>query len=162
LANFAFRDRDQAATDFIEDCLNQAQNIRKDYEPQWYENWSNYRVESLHGIGAKGSPGKQYPLADSRGAGYAISPVNFLKTPESHQGVNTLRALLLASLYGSRDYVQADPVGDEDVETSARTSRRWAMPSSSGWGRTAPGGRTSRNWSLAACRCPTPTRASHC
>ena len=68
-------------------------------------------------------PSKQYPLSSPGSSRYELSPVNFLKTPESHQGVNTLRALLLAGLFGVRDYVQAEPVGDEDVEAAKRVSR---------------------------------------
>lgn len=93
--------------------------MRRPYEPQWRENWANYRVES----GGNDVPSKQYPLATSGINRFDVSPVNFLKTPESHQGTNTLRALLLAGLFGTRDYVQADPVGDEDVEAAKRVSR---------------------------------------
>lgn len=106
--------------DWVEDCLQQADAVRKPLEPQWYENWSNYRVESSYGARY---PDKQYPLAGAGSNRFDLSPINFLKTPESHQGVNTLRALLLAGLYGTRDYVQADPVGDEDVEAAKRVSR---------------------------------------
>lgn len=122
MANFAFRRRDETALRFIDDCIEQAHNERKEYEPQWYENWSNYRVESTYGADTTGS--KTYPYGGS-GMGQAgnVSPINFLKTTESHQGVNTLRALLLASLFGTRDYVQADPVGDEDIEAAKRVSR---------------------------------------
>ena len=72
---------------------------------------------------AGGSPSKRNPLAFPGSNRFDVSPVNFLKTPESHQGVNTLRALLLAGLFGVRDYVQAEPVGDEDVEAAKRVSR---------------------------------------
>jgi hypothetical protein len=120
MANFTFRKRDQAAVDFINDCVDQAQQVRKELEPQWYENWANYRVESYWNTGY---PDKQYPLATGGLNRFEMSPVNFLKTPESHQGVNTLRALLLSGLYGTRDYVQASPVGDEDIEKAKRVSR---------------------------------------
>jgi len=122
LASFAFRNRDREAGTFIEDCLQQAHGERQQYEPQWHENWSNYRVESSYGLSAGGTD-KRYPMADPGLTQARISPINFLKTPESHQGVNTLRALLLAGLFGTRDYVQADPVGDEDVESAKRVSR---------------------------------------
>ena len=115
----ANRERDRVAEDFIEDCLQQAHVVRKEYEPQWHENWSNYRVEPSYG----NFPSKQFPLAGPGVSGAGLSPVNFLKTPESHQGVNTLRALLLAGLFGVRDYVQADPVGDEDIEAAKRVSK---------------------------------------
>jgi len=115
----ASRARDTAALDFINDCIEQAQQIRKEYEPHWYENWANYRVES----DTSQSQSKSYPLATGSAGKLEMSPINFLKTPESHQGVNTLRALLLASLFGTRDYVQADPVGDEDIEAAKRVSR---------------------------------------
>lgn len=116
MANLGFREKDRAASEFIDDCVEQANTVRKEYEPRWYENWANYRVESIHGGTSKRNPyGSGQPLD--------ISPINFLKTPESHQGVNTLRALLLAGLFGSRDYVQADPVGDEDVEAAKRVSQ---------------------------------------
>ncbi len=105
--------------DWIDDCVEQADKPRKQLEPQWYENWSNYRVES----GGNNYPNKQYPMASGGSNRFQLSPINFLKTPESHQGVNTLRALLLSGLYGTRDYVQADPVGDEDVEAAKRVSR---------------------------------------
>ncbi len=117
----AERPKDRAAVALIDDCVEQANAVRKEYEPQWYENWGNYRVESTHG---GNYPNKSFPYADSgAGRGGNISPVNFLKTPESHQGVNTIRALLLAGLFGVRDYVQADPVGDEDIEAAKRVSR---------------------------------------
>lgn len=119
MANFGFRQRDKAATDFMNDCVEQANSDRQEREPGWHENWANYRVESL---AAQGLPNKTYPMA-SPGGRFELSPINFLKTPESHQGVNTLRALLLAGLFGTRDYVQADPVGDEDVEAAKRVSR---------------------------------------
>lgn len=116
------RPRDQAVVDFIDDCVDQAQSVRDEYEAQWNENWSNYRVESSMGMGRAND--KQYPLATVGSMNrFDLSPINFLKTPESHQGVNTLRALLLAGLFGTRDYVQADPVGDEDVEAAKRVSR---------------------------------------
>ena len=117
----AERLRDSSARDFINDCVEQAHAVRKAYEPQWYENWSNYRVEST--LGAQPAD-KRYPLTSPGLTNrFELSPVNFLKTPESHQGVNTLRALLLAGLFGVRDYVQAEPVGDEDVEAAKRVSR---------------------------------------
>lgn len=119
------RPRDEAGRSFLNGCVEEAQQQRQQYEPQWHENWANYRVESFN---AQSFPSKQYPLASgvgpiqtsSRGG---ISPVNFLKTAETHQGINTLRALLLASLFGVREYVAAAPVGDEDVESAKRVSR---------------------------------------
>ena len=119
MANFGFRNSDTAATEFIDDCVQQAHSQRKEYEPQWYENWGNYRVEET----SNRSPGKRYPLAAGSTSQFDVSPINFLKTPESHQGVNTLRALLLSGLFGTRDYVQADPVGDEDIEAAKRVSK---------------------------------------
>ncbi len=104
----------------MDDCVEQANAVRSELEPGWYENWGNYRVESSQGdIGSS----KRYPFSGGGAGNSMISPVNFLKTPESHQGVNTLRALLLAGLFGSRDYVQADPVGDEDVEAAKKVSK---------------------------------------
>ena len=106
--------------EWIDDCVERADKVRKRLEPQWHENWSNYRVESFY---AAQYPDKQYPLATGGRNRFEMSPINFLKTPESHQGVNTLRALLLAGLYGVRDYVQADPVGNEDVDAASRVSK---------------------------------------
>lgn len=117
MANYGKRPRDTAATDFLNDCVEQAHQVRKEYEPGWDENWGNYRVESTQSNAAN----KTYPMAS--GGKFDASPINFLKTPESHQGVNTLRALLLASLYGVRDYVQADPTGDEDIDKAKRVSK---------------------------------------
>ena len=119
MGNYGFRPRDTAACNFVDDFVEQAHQVRKELEPQWRENWANYRVES----GGLDAPSKQYPLATGAMSRFDVSPVNFLKTPESHQGANTLRALLLAGLYGTRDYVQADPVGDEDVEAAKKVSR---------------------------------------
>ena len=112
--------KDQAVQDFVDSLLEQAHAVREPLEPQWRDNWGNYRVESSL---SSPVPDKQYPLAFAGMNPYKVSPVNFLKTTESHQGVNTLRALLLAGLFGVRDYVQADPVGDEDVEAAKRVSR---------------------------------------
>jgi hypothetical protein len=120
LGNGGFRPRDHAALEFIDDCVQQANEVRSPLEPGWAENWGNYRVESSAGPGMSS---KGYPLASGGMNRFEMSPINFLKTPESHQGVNTLRALLLAGLFGTRDYVQADPVGDEDIEASKRVSR---------------------------------------
>jgi len=120
LADRGFRPRDKAALELIDDCVHQAHQVRKELEPQWHENWSNYRVESFY---SSRIPNKQYPLATGGISKFDMSPINFLKTPESHQGVNTLRALLLSGLFGTRDYVQADPVGDEDVEAAKKVSR---------------------------------------
>lgn len=120
MAEFVFRRRDQAALDFINQIVEQDHAVRKEYEPTWSENWSNYRVESnQNGL----ANGKQFPLASGNMNRLSMSPINFLKTPESHQGVNTLRALLLASLFGTRDYVQADPVGDEDIPKAVKVSK---------------------------------------
>jgi hypothetical protein len=102
----------------MDECVQQAHGVRQELEPYWHENWGNYRVEDT-----REGPNKRYPLAGSGQNRFQMSPVNFLKTPESHQGVNTLRALLLSSLFGTRDYVQADPVGDEDVEAAKRVSK---------------------------------------
>ena len=110
------RPRDKAATEFINDCVEQAHKVRKPYEPGWDENWSNYRVESTY----QQQSNKTHPMAMTDK--FTTAPINFLKTPESHQGLNTLRALLLASLYGVRDYVQADPVGPEDVDKAKKVS----------------------------------------
>lgn len=115
--SYGSRACDRAATDFINDCVEQANATRQEYEEQWKENWSNYRVEPLSGK----SPNKTHPYAGSNR--FDVSPINYLKTPESHQGINTLRALLLASLFGTRDYVQTDPVGNEDVEAAKKVSR---------------------------------------
>lgn len=120
MADRGFRERDKAALELIEDCVQQAHEVRKELEPQWHENWSNYRVESFY---SSRIPNKQYPLATGGISKFDMSPINFLKTPESHQGVNTLRALLLAALFGTRDYVQADPVGDEDVDAARKVSK---------------------------------------
>lgn len=120
MANFGFRKRDEAATEWINDCVEQANQVRAPLEPGWHENWGNYRVESTL---SNQYPNKTYPLATGIESRFNLSPINFLKTPESHQGVNTLRALLLAGLYGTRDYVQADPVGDEDVGAAKKVSR---------------------------------------
>jgi hypothetical protein len=120
LANYGYRDRDTAVCDFIDDCIEQANGVREELEPGWYENWGNYRVESTYGTGQHS---KMYPMSSGNANRFEMSPINFLKTPESHQGVNTLRALLLAGLFGTRDYVQADPVGDEDIEKAKRVSR---------------------------------------
>lgn len=120
MGNGGFRPRDHAALEFIDDCVQQANEVRSPLEPGWAENWGNYRVESSAGPGMSS---KGYPLASGGMNRFEMSPINFLKTPESHQGVNTLRALLLAGLFGTRDYVQADPVGDEDIEASKRVSR---------------------------------------
>lgn len=120
MASYGFRPCDDAATDFINDCVEQANNVRKEYEPQWRENWANYRVESTYGTQ---TPNKTYPMASATGSRMDMSPINFLKTPESHQGVNTLRALLLSALFGVRDYVQADPNGDEDVMGAKKVSK---------------------------------------
>lgn len=120
MANFTFRARDEAAMNWIDDCVERADKIRKRFEPQWHENWSNYRVESFY---AAQYPDKQYPLATGGRNRFEMSPINFLKTPESHQGVNTLRALLLAGLFGTRDYVVADPVGGEDVAAAQKVSK---------------------------------------
>ena len=114
--SYGNRPRDRAATEFLNDCVEQADQIRKEYQPGWDENWGNYRVESTSGS----MPNKTYPMAS--GGKFDVSPINFLKTPESHQGVNTLRALLLSSLFGVRDYVQADPNGPEDVEAAKKVS----------------------------------------
>ena len=116
MSNFGARPRDIAAMELINECVEQAHSVRKEYEPGWDENWANYRVESI----ASNLPNKTYPMAG--GGKLDASPINFLKTPESHQGVNTLRALLLASLYGVRDYVQADPTGPEDVDKAKKVS----------------------------------------
>lgn len=104
----------------MEDCLQQAHGVRSKHEPGWYENWSNYRVESTYDTKY---PNKRHPLGGGQMDELAVSPINSLKTPESHQGVNTLRALLLSGLFGSRDYVQADPVGHEDVDAAQRVSK---------------------------------------
>lgn len=120
MANESARKKDKAAVEWIDDCVEQAHAVRKELEPQWYENWANYRVESYYNVNY---PDKQYPLAGGGHNRFDLSPINFLKTPESHQGVNTLRALLLAGLFGTRDYVQADPIGDEDVEAAKKVSR---------------------------------------
>lgn len=118
MANYGFRKRDGAGRDWINDCVDQANRVRQPLESQWHENWGNYRVESNYNQGAsKGNPYGGGAVAQAQ-----MSPINFLKTPESHQGVNTLRALLLGSLFGTRDYVQADPVGDEDIEAAKRVS----------------------------------------
>ena len=119
LANFGFRDSDTAATEFIDDLVQQAHAVRKEFEPQWYENWANYRVENQ----SLDEDTKKYPLSSGGMNRFALSPINFLKTPESHQGINTLRALLLSGLFGTRDYVQADPNGDEDIEAAKQVSR---------------------------------------
>ena len=120
MANYGYRPKDQAVCEFIDECIEQANPIREELEPGWFENWGNYRVESTYGTGQHS---KMYPMATGAYNRFEMSPINFLKTPESHQGVNTLRALLLAALFGTRDYVQADPVGDEDIEKAKRVSR---------------------------------------
>ena len=119
MAEFVFRSRDKAALNWIDDCIQQDDAVRKPLEPQWWENWANYRVESIGGQGDS----KRYPLSTGSASQGDLSPINFLKSPEGHQGINTIRALLLAGLYGTRDYVQADPVGDEDVEKAKKVSR---------------------------------------
>ena len=64
MANIGERGRDSAARDFIEDCVQQANQVRKELEPQWYENWGNYRVESPYG---NQYPDKQSPRGETVG-----------------------------------------------------------------------------------------------
>ena len=111
--------KDMVATDWINQWVTAAHRIRSTFEPYWEENWLNYRVEP---IGGRSLAQKQInPYAsDIGGAGGSIGA---LKTPESHQVANTLTATILASLFGVRDYVQAEGTGSEDQESARRVSQ---------------------------------------
>ncbi len=110
---------DVEASRFINSFVEQAQKLRDHYEPQWEENWANYRVQPYLNASHNAAAGN--PYADSRYS--SLSPSMQLKTPESHQITNTLVAVLLASLYGTRDYVRAEPVGDEDIQKALKVSQ---------------------------------------
>jgi len=113
---------DQTALHFINAFVMQAENSRLQYEEQWEENWRNYRVEPYFRHGYSYDAGKSNPYGWKNARSIQHS-VNELKTPESHQIGNTLRSVLLASLFGVRDYVQADPVGHEDYRAARKVSK---------------------------------------
>ena len=116
-AIFGLTPRDEEATRFIDQWVTAAQKIRQAFEPQWAENWSNYRVEPYFGTNQLDQQ-KMDPYHDRRPSG-----INSLKSPESHQVANTLTAVLMSSLLGVRDYVQAMAVGDEDYHGSRKVSK---------------------------------------
>lgn len=101
---------------FINSFVTQAHRVRQPYEDQWQENWSNYRVEPF--TTRRSDQMKMDPYSGAYNPGILA-----LKTPESHQIANTLVAVILASLFGVRDYVQASPTGDEDIDKAKLVSR---------------------------------------
>ena len=109
---------DQVATDWINQWVLASHRIRQQFEPYWEENWLNYRVEPLGGrsLGQK----QINPYADDFSGNAGIGA---LKTPESHQVANTLTATILASLFGVRNYVQAEGTGGEDQEGARKVSQ---------------------------------------
>ena len=116
-AVIALTPKDQEATRFIDQWVAAAQRIRTTFEPQWAENWANYRVEPYLNSG-----GSDYLKTDPY-SNRKPSGINSLKSPESHQVANTLTAVLMSSLLGVRDYIQAVAVGDEDYGASRKVSK---------------------------------------
>lgn len=109
--------KDDEATRFIDQWVTAAQKIRSTFEPQWAENWANYRVEPYLNSGGSDYV-KMDPYSSRKPSG-----INSLKSPESHQVANTLTAVLMSSLLGVRDYIQAVPVGDEDYGAGRKVSK---------------------------------------
>lgn len=116
---FALSPKDHIAGAFIDQHVQAAQKIRDPLEPGWGENWANYRVEPF--FKNQVATLQLNPYANWNAAGY--NDINSLKTPESHQGINTLMAVLMAAIYGPRDYVRAEPRGDEDVDAASKVSQ---------------------------------------
>lgn len=116
-AVFSLTPRDEEATRFIDAWVTASQKIRQVFEPQWAENWANYRVEPYFGTNQIDYQ-KMDPYRDRKPSG-----INSLKSPESHQVANTLTAVLMSSLLGVRDYIQAIAVGDEDYHGGRKVSK---------------------------------------
>lgn len=110
--------KDSVATDLINQVVMAAHKIRSTFEPYWEENWLNYRVEPMGGRSLAQRQINPY-ASDINSSG----SIGALKTPESHQVANTLTATILASLFGVRDYVQAEGTGNEDQESARRVSQ---------------------------------------
>ena len=111
------RQVDRAVVNFQNDWLVQMDKARKQFEPVWLENWMNYSV-TPYGAGSSVDAWKLGPYK----AGLQHDSILQLKSPESHQNANTVRAVLLGSLFGVRDYIQASPRGDEDADAAIRVS----------------------------------------
>ena len=114
---FALSTEDVVALKYFDSAVTQSQKVKTQIEPMLEENWSNYRVEPFHHHRTELKQLDPY-AADSRGGG-----INQLKSTESHQVSRTLTSVILATIHGVRDYVQADPIGDEDVEGALKVSR---------------------------------------
>ena len=114
---FATAPPDRAVKLFIDQFVTQAQRVKEPLEPQWRDNWNNYRVEAFTEGGMDAKRLNPY------GSDYAGVYLGALKTPESHQVANTLLAVLLGSLFGVRDYVEAMPSGDEDIDKARLVSK---------------------------------------
>ena len=115
---FATADPGRGVKLWIDSFVQQANRVRGPLEPGWRENWANWRVEPF--INAGHEAAKMNPYGPDRTSGAFIGA---LKTPESHQIGNTLIAVLLASLFGVQNYIEAEPVGDEDIEKAALVSK---------------------------------------
>ena len=116
-ATLSLSPKDEEATRFINEWVAASHRIRETFEPQWAENWANYRVEPYLGTNSTDYM-KMDPYRVSKPSG-----INSLKSPESHQVANTLTAVLMGSLLGVRDYIQAVAVGDEDYGASRKVSK---------------------------------------
>lgn len=116
-AMFGLSPKDNVATEFINSVVTQAHRVRQVHEDPWQEAFANYMVE----------PYTRQRLADRVSDPYYYeqrrSLTTELKVPESHQIANTLTSIIMASVYGVRDYVRAEPTGGEDLEASRKVSQ---------------------------------------
>lgn len=115
--------RTQAEEDlaFVLEFVDKSNAYREPFIQIWYELMDNYLVAPF-APGMQAIPRIGHPsIATLPTQRYARRAV--LKDPESHQIVEGMAAQYLGLLFGSRDYVQATPVGLDDYEKARLLSR---------------------------------------
>lgn len=114
---FALSTADRELLDLLNSEVTQSERMKEEKQEEWEENWQNFRVEPYNHFRTENRQIAPYNWESSRGG------IQSLKSPEPHQIVRTLTAVEMSSLYGVRNYIQAEPGGDEDVEAAKLVSR---------------------------------------
>jgi hypothetical protein len=118
---FLFDMAKKTEVDWMHNHILASDDTRRRFVDVWDEIWLNYLVNFPDGYIFPLR--NQVPAALLGIANIAPSYQAKLKDPETHQVVETLAAMGIGLIFGSRDYLQATPIGIDDPEKARLMTR---------------------------------------
>jgi hypothetical protein len=109
--------------DYMHNHVMMSDNTRRKFVDVWDEIWMNYLVTIPQGNVFPLRNVVPAQLIGLPGYGQPVQPWARLKDPETHQVVETLAAMGIGLIFGSRDYLQAMPIGIDDPEKARLMTR---------------------------------------